>query len=87
MSETMKRATSVCNRESDIYEYLSCKLEQSHRFVLRAPSDRCLLSSARRLFATMDRDAQTWCHDTVAVVQRSGRRARKATVALRSLQV
>ncbi len=87
LGETMKRTISVCDRESDIYEYLSYKLEQSHRFVLRVQSDRCLLTSARRLFATMDRDAQTLCHDTVAVAQRGGRRARKATVALRSLQV
>ena len=87
LGETMKRTISVCDRESDIYEYLSYKLEQSHRFVLRAQADRCLLPSARRLFATMDRDAQTWCHDSVAVAQRGGRRARKVTVALRSLQV
>ncbi len=85
--ETMKRTISVCDRESDIYEYLSYKLKQSHRFVLRAQSDRCLLPSARRLFATMDRDAQTLCHDPVAAAQRGGPRARKATVALRSLQV
>lgn len=87
LGETMKRTISVCDRESDIYEYLSYKLGQSHRFVLRAQSDRRLLPSARCLFDTMDSDAQTLCQGTVAVAQRGGRRAREATVALRSLQV
>lgn len=87
LGEAMQRTISVCDRESDIYEYLTYKLSQGHRFVLRAQANRRLLPSAQLLFATMDGDAQTRCHDTVEVAQRGGRRARKATVALRSLQV
>lgn len=87
LGDTMKRTISVCDRESDIYEYLSYKIGQNHRFVLRAQSDRRLLSSTGCLFDTIDCDAQTLCQETVAVTQRGGRRARKATVALRSLHV
>lgn len=87
LGETMARTISVCDRESDIYEYLSYKLGQGHRFVLRAQSDRRVLASSQRLFATAEQEAPTLCHYTVAIAQRGGRRARTATLALRSLQV
>lgn len=83
----MKRTISVCDHESDICEHLLYKLGQSHRFVLRAQSDRRLLPSTRCLFDTVNYVAQTLCHDTVAVEQHDGRRACEAAVALRSLQV
>jgi hypothetical protein len=42
LGETMARTIPVCDRESDVFEYLHYKHEQGPRFVIRAPSDRCL---------------------------------------------
>ena len=58
LGEAMMRTISVCDRESDIYEYLSYKLGQGHRFVLRAQSDRRVLQAAQPLFGTLGRQAQ-----------------------------
>lgn len=87
LGDAMRRTISVCDRESDIYEYLSYKLQHGHRFVLRAKSDRRVLQSTQSLFTTLEREAPVLCCYTVAVKQRGGRRARQAKLALRSLQV
>ena len=87
LGEAMARTISVCDRESDIYEYLSYKLEHGHRFVLRAQSDRRVLASSQALFATAECEAQTLGRYTVAIAQRGGRRAREATLALRSMRL
>ncbi|MHB1272653.1 MAG: hypothetical protein ACYCZD_07770 [Rhodanobacter sp.] len=87
LGEAMARTISVCDRESDIYEYLSYKLGYGHRFVLRAQSDRRVMASSQALFTTVERDAQALCHDTVAIAQHGGRRARETTLAMRSVRV
>lgn len=87
LGPTLAQTISVSDRESDIYEYLSYKVEQGQRFLARAQADRCLQPSAQRLFTAVDSDALTLGHDTVAVAQRGGRRGRTARVALRRLRV
>lgn len=87
LGTAMARTISVCDRESDIYEYLEYKRRQEQRFVIRAKVDRRVLHGAQNLFAALVDDA-TWlrCY-TVNVVQRGGRKARQATLNLRSLRL
>jgi hypothetical protein len=78
--ETMARTISVCDRESDVYEYLRYKHEHGQRFVVRAQSDRGLLDSGQTLFGALEGE-QAWLYEaTVAVGQRGGRAARKVQV-------
>lgn len=81
LGATMARTLSVCDREPDVYEYLDYKLRHAQRVVIRAKVDRRVLHSAPPLFAT-----RLSCY-TVNVVQRGGRKARQATVHLRSLSL
>lgn len=87
LGAAMSRTISVCDRESDVYDYLAYKLNHDQRFVLRARADRCIAASTEHLFDAMEKEAQTLCQYSVAVAQRGGRRAREATLSLRSLRV
>lgn len=87
LGATMARTISVCDRESDVYEYLDYKLRHTQRFVIRAKVDRRVLHGDQTLFATLSRDAAKLSCYTVNVVQRGGRKARLATLSLRSLRL
>jgi hypothetical protein len=80
----MKRTISVCDRESDIYEYLLYKREHGQRFVTRASVDRRVAGETNHLFATLEAQARVKAHKTVHVSQRGGRKARKAKLVLRA---
>lgn len=83
----MARTISVCDRESDVYEYLDYKLRHAQRFVIRAKVDRRVLHGEQNLFTTLARDAARLGCYTVNVAQRGGRKARQATLSLRSLRL
>lgn len=87
LSATMGRTISVCDRESDVYEYLDYKRRQEQRFVIRAKVDRRVVHGAQNLFAALSDDGARLSCYTVNVVQRSGRKARQATLNLRSLRL
>lgn len=87
LGATMERTISVCDRESDVYEYLEYKLRKAQRFVVRAKVDRRLQGSEELLFATLEREAVEVSCYTVNVEQRGGRKARQATVHLRSMRM
>jgi Transposase DNA-binding/Transposase DDE domain len=84
LGPTMQRTLSVCDRESDIYDYLWHKHRNNQRFVVRAQANRRLLDSEAKLFDTLRRDAVALCGYTVATPQRGGRKARTANVLLRT---
>jgi hypothetical protein len=84
LGPAMQRTISVCDRESDIYDYLWHKHRNSQRFVVRAQANRRLLDSESKLFDTLQRDATALCGYTVAIPQRGGRKARAANVLLRT---
>lgn len=87
LGSAMQRTISVCDRESDVYEYLSYKYGHDQRFVVRAQVDRRLLHSDANLFETLNYEASAlWCY-TVQIPQRGGRRAREAKLLLRSATV
>lgn len=80
LGEAMSRTITVCDRESDIYEYLRYMQGQGHRFVTRAQADRSLMSGETTLFEALAGD-QAWRYETtVAVAQRGGRVGRQAQV-------
>jgi hypothetical protein len=87
LGTTMARTISVCDRESDVYEYLDYKRRNAQRFVIRAKVDRRVGASDEHLFETLARDAVELSCYTVNVVQRGGRKARQAQVHLRSVRL
>lgn len=87
LGPAMARTISVCDREADVYEYLSYKLAQGERFVVRAKVDRRVLEGPDGLFETVEQQSNEWCCYEVPVAQRGGRKARKAKLSLRSMRV
>lgn len=83
----MARTISVCDRESDVYEYLDYKHQNGQRFVIRASVDRALSCSAGRLFEVLDEQAELLGHKSVDIPQRGGRKARRARLALSVMRV
>lgn len=88
--EAMARTVSVCDREADVYEYLSYKVELGERFIVRAAWDRKVEAmpddEAREvghLFELLG-NAQRLGAIEVAVPQRGGRSARIATLSVRA---
>lgn len=80
LGSAMGRTISVCDRESDVYEYLHYKHDQGQRFVVRAQCDRSLAEGEQTLFTALAEE-QEWLYETtVDVAQRGGRAARKAQV-------
>ena len=73
LGAAMARTILVCDRESDVYEYLDYKLQHAQRFVIRAKVDRQVCASDEHLFETLARDAVELSCYTVNVVQRGGR--------------
>ncbi|MGA0588889.1 IS4 family transposase, partial [Dyella sp. KRB-257] len=87
LGPTMAQVISVCDRESDVYEYLHYKREHQQRFVLRARVDRGIKDHTTALFATLEAQARTVGHQTVHIAQRAGRKARVAQLVLRAATV
>ena len=53
MTFQMPKVIAVCDREADIYDYLTYKTEHEERFVVRAKHNRKMLASDSRLFDTL----------------------------------
>jgi hypothetical protein len=87
MGSLMARTISVCDRESDIYDYLHYKCAQGQRFVVRSMENRRLQGRDQLLWSTLEHQAKTVGRATVEIPQRGGRKARRATVRLRRLEV
>ena len=84
LGPAMSRTLSVCDRESDIYDYLWYKCSNRQRFVVRAQANRRLKNSKAKLFDALQQDATALCGYSVDIPQRGGRKARRAKVLLRS---
>jgi len=64
---------TVCDREADIYEYLSYLIDSEQRFVVRAAQDRCLVTGKGRLFEVIARQPVVGTR-TVEISQRGAQR-------------
>lgn len=91
-SELMPRVVSICDREADIYAYLSYKVKQGERFVVRAQWDRGASKDAegeaeRSHIRTLLEQAPLKGEMEVHVPQRQGRRARDAKLKVRAMSL
>ncbi len=82
----MDRIISVCDRESDIFEYMTYKQTAQHRFVVRVNHDRALQDSELKLKEHIGDQSSTASYQ-VKVKQKGGRKARTANVAVRHAEV
>lgn len=84
--ETMARTVMIGDREADGFDFLSYNLQQKQRFVIRVRVDRRLQDEAARLWEHLAAQPSLGTAE-VPVQQRGGRKARVATVQLRSAEV
>lgn len=82
----MDDVISVCDREADIYEYLSYKLENNQRFIVRARVNRLITSTGNKLFEEV---LETPCVGTykLQIHQKGSRKAREALIEYRATSV
>jgi hypothetical protein len=77
LEETMARTISVCDRESDVYEYLHYKVNAGQRFVVRTHYNRKLDDEAGKLY-DLARELQPAGRYQAHIEQKGGRPARTA---------
>ncbi len=87
MQSDMSKVISVCDREADIYEYLSYKINQGHRFVVRAGNNRKLYEELGEHLEDAIDMASELGEYTIEIAQKGGRKARTATLCLKSCRV
>jgi len=81
LGDTLQETISVCDRESDIYEYMQYKVSAGQRFVVRTHYNRKLGDSEHKLF-DMVRDLEGAGTYQAKIEQKGGRTARTATMEL-----
>jgi transposase-like protein len=81
LGDTLQQTISVCDRESDIYEYMHYKVRAAQRFVLRTHYNRKLENTAVKLFDYI-RDLEGAGTYEAHIEQKGGRAARTATMEL-----
>jgi hypothetical protein len=90
--KTMPRVISVCDREADVYEYLSDKCAHNERFIVRACWNRRVQidepegPNAAHLYAALSHARQV-AQVQIQVPQRGGRPARTAELTVQTLRL
>lgn len=101
MTERLGQASNVvtvCDREADIYEYITYLVDHGQRFVIRAAQDRSLMTPDARLFEVISRQRVIGTRlveisqrgpqrGTPKQSKREGRPARTATMSIRTATV
>lgn len=82
LGDIQERVISVCDRESDVYEYLQYKLANQQRFVVRSTYSRRIEESGDKLH-TFSGELAPAGQRTVHVPQKGGRKARDVTLDVR----
>jgi len=80
------RIISVCDRESDIYEYIKYKLDNQQRFVVRASYTRKLIGTSKDNKTFVNEELSNVSYQ-IQVKQKGGRKARLANIAVRVTEV
>ena len=83
----MKRVISICDREADLYEYLTTKTIHGERFVVRAAHSRGVDGDAAGYLWPVMTRASRVARVVVDVLQRGNRPARRAHVEVRARRV
>jgi hypothetical protein len=76
LGETMQKVISVCDREADIYEYLTYKKQENQRFIVRSMQSRCIEESDNRLYVFSDQ-LHPAGNRKIHIPQKGGRKARE----------
>ena len=82
LGSVIDKVISVCDREADIIEYLTYKMTNRQRFVVRSMQSRCIEESTDKLYSFSDA-LQPADERKVQVKQRGGRKAREAICEVR----
>jgi len=85
-ASVMNNIISVCDRESDIFEYIAYKDKHQQRFVVRAKHERIVTGDGDKLTPYINQQASTLSYQ-VKIQQKGGRKARIANVAVRFTSV
>lgn len=78
----MDNIISVCDRESDMFEYIDYKSKQHQRFVVRAKHERMVNTQGDRLTPYIEQQSSALSYQ-VKIQQKGGRKSRIANVAVR----
>ncbi len=85
-ASVMDNIISVCDRESDIFEYIVYKDKHQQRFVVRAKHERRVTDNGDKLTAYINQQSSALSYQ-VKIQQKGGRKARIANVAVRFASV
>jgi len=78
----MNSIISVCDRESDIFDYIAYKDKHQQRFVVRAKHERIVTGDGDKLTPYINQQSSAVSYQ-VKIQQKGGRKARIANVAVR----
>lgn len=81
-ASVMDNIISVCDRESDMFEYISYKMTQHQRFVVRAKHERIVNAQGDTLSPYIESQSSVLSYE-VKIQQKGGRKSRIASVAVR----
>ncbi|MFT6903247.1 MAG: hypothetical protein ACI84K_002039 [Pseudohongiellaceae bacterium] len=81
-ANVMDNIISVCDRGSDMFEYIDYKTTQNQRFVVRAKHERLVNAQGDRLTPYVENQSTELSY-SVKIQQKGGRKARIAKVAVR----
>lgn len=86
LASEMDKVISVCDREADIYEYLTYKQAQQQRFVIRSMQSRCIKEHGNKLYSYAEQlhSAGT---KTLCIPQKGGRKAREVALDIKYARV
>ncbi|MQL48297.1 IS4 family transposase [Photorhabdus khanii] len=79
LGEAMTNVISVCDREADIYDYLTYKVSNNQRFVVRSMMSRHILEGANKLSQFVE-ELKSAGQRQIRVAQRGGRQAKVVTL-------
>lgn len=86
LGKLSNRVISVCDREADIYDYLSYKFKNNQRFIVRAGQNRKLEGLDETLAEAFNGAAKLGSYE-LFISQKGGRQARKTKINLHSCKV
>lgn len=86
LGKKLEDTISVCDREADVYEYIQYKLENGHRFIVRACQNRKIYQEHDNLFNRL-LDSKSLGTYLIEIQQKSGRIKRVAELELKAIKV
>lgn len=86
LGDTIDKVISICDREADVFEYISYKNSHKQRFIVRAAQKRGLDDSDETLIDAFNQSAKLGTY-FLDIEQKGGRVGRKAEINLHSCSV